>query len=95
MCAIGVGHVLNADEERDQVAVALQGTDRGVQRAGNTSLYKGVPGKGTFGGVAPAEQFPEEGPGCVWIARTDLGVHDGVTHDDLRFMGHRTVTSRR
>ena len=53
-------HVLHADEERDQVAVALERADGGVERAGHAGLDEGVAGVGALGRVRPPEQLAEE-----------------------------------
>ena len=87
----GVGHVVDAHEERDEITVALQRADGRVERARDAGLDEGVAGEGSFVGIGSSEQVAEEGAGGVGVARADLGVDDGVTHDDLRGL---TITGR-
>src|SRR5712691_8611486 len=72
--------VIHRDEEGDEVGTALQRADRGVQRAGNTSVDEGVARDRALVRVGPPEQVTEELPGCVRVFRTDLSMHDWMRH---------------
>ena len=62
-----VVHALDSDEEGNQVVVPLQRADRGVQRTRNSGVDQRVAGKGSLGGVGPAEQRAEERPGAIRV----------------------------
>src|SRR6185437_16113543 len=52
--------VLDADEERDEVSVALQGADRGVQRIRHPGVDEGVARVCAFTRICPTEQPAKE-----------------------------------
>ena len=72
--------VLDADEEGDQVVVALQRADRCVERVRNAGVDERVSGEGALTPVGPAEELTEEVSGGVRVTGTDLCVHNRVAH---------------
>ena len=57
-----------SDEEGDEVTVTLERADGGVQGVRDACVHEGVDRVRALGGIRPAEQLTEEGPGSVRIA---------------------------